>query len=65
MQELKLFAVQPLDWWIYGEWWRFERFFHVCFLDKKAFHHLYYTETGRPDILMVFGTVRPKLEPRL
>ena len=37
--------------------------FFLGFLDKNAFHHLYYTETGRPDVLTVFGMIRPKLEP--
>ena len=39
--------------------------FFLCFLEKNAFHHLYHTETGRSDVLVVFGIIRPKLEPRL
>ena len=35
----------------------------LCFLHKNAVYHLYYTETGEPDVLVVFGMIRPKLEP--
>ena len=41
-------------------WWMVA---FLYFLHKNAFHHLYYTETGEPDVLVVFGMIRPKLEP--
>ena len=43
----------------------FQNIFFLCFLDQNAFKLLYYTATGRPDVFVVCGIIRPKLEPHL